>query len=174
MTSERTRGSPFDSFGPSFRRRTIVAAEPDPTNFERLEVNTAGDESTRFVQAAVGLECGRATFFQEKEGWASSLEPRPDSRSIDVDLVTVPDLLARVAAGQVDLLKVDIEGAEWPLLEEGALQDASGCLIGELHFGGGRTVADAERVLAGFDVTFHRKDEQVACFTALRRRAPTR
>jgi hypothetical protein len=32
----------------------------------------------------------------------------------------------------VDLLKVYIEGAEWPLLEGGALQAASDCLIGEL------------------------------------------
>jgi FkbM family methyltransferase len=152
----------------------IVAAEPDPTNFERLEANTSGDESTRLVQAAVGLESGRTPFYTEKEGWTSSLEPRPDSRSIDVDLVTVSDLIAHLAGGQVDLLKVDIEGAEWPLLEEGALQAASGCLIGELHFGAGRTLADAERVLGGFDVTFHRKNETVACFTALRRRAPAR
>ena len=115
----------------------IVAAEPDPANFEHLEANTSGDETTRLVQAAVGLESGRTTFYPEKEGWASSLEPRPDSRPIEVDLVTVSDLLAHVGARHVDLLKVDIEGAEWPLLEEGALQDASGCLIGELHFGGG-------------------------------------
>lgn len=155
-----------------FPSAEIVAAEPDPINFKRLEANTAGDEFTRLVQAAVGLERGRARFFQEKEGWASSLEPRPGGRAVDVDLITVPDLLASAGARQVDLLKVDIEGAEWPLLEEGALQDASGCLIGELHFGGGRTVADAERLLAGFDLTFYRRDEHAACFTARRRRAP--
>jgi FkbM family methyltransferase len=152
----------------------IVAAEPDPANFERLEANTSGDESTRLVQAAVGLEPGRTTFYPGKEGWASSLEPQPDSRPIDVDLVTVADLLAQVGAPQADLLKVDIEGAEWPLLEGGTLQGASNCLIGELHFADGRTLADAERLLAGFDVTFHRKNETAACFTARRRPAPVR
>jgi FkbM family methyltransferase len=152
----------------------IVAAEPDPANFQRLEANTSGDESTRLVQAAVGLESGRTRFFPQKEGWTSSLEPGPGSRAIDVDQVTVPELLGHVGARQVDLLKVDIEGAEWPLLEGGALQGASGCLIGELHFGPGRGLADAKRLLAGFDVTVHRKNEAAACFTARRRRAPAR
>jgi FkbM family methyltransferase len=150
----------------------IVAAEPDPVNFERLRANSLGDESTRLVQAAVGLESGQAKFYPEKEGWSSSLEPRPGAPALDVDLVSVSDLLARLGADQVDLLKVDIEGAEWPLLEAGALQDASACLIGELHFGGGRTVTDAERLLAEFDVTFHRKNEAGACFTARRRQVP--
>lgn len=152
----------------------IVAAEPDPANFERLAANTSGDESTRLVQAAVGLESGQTTFYPEKEGWTSSLEPRPDSRGIHVDLVTVSDLLAHVGAREVDLLKVDIEGAEWPLLERGALQRASGCLIGELHFDAGRELADAKRLLAGFDVTFHHKNEAAACFTARRGRPPAR
>jgi FkbM family methyltransferase len=152
----------------------IVAAEPDPANFERLEANTSGDQSTRLVKAAVGLESGRTTFYPEKDGWTSSLEPRPDSHAIDVDLVTVTDLLGQIGARQVDLLKVDIEGAEWPLLEGGALQGASGCLVGELHFDAGRELADAERLLAGFDVTFHHKSEAAASFTARRRQAPAR
>lgn len=74
----------------------------------------------------------------------------------------------------MDLLKVDIEDAEWPLLEGGALQSTSPCLIAELHLGDGRTFADAERMLARFDLTFHRRDEAAACFTAPRRRAPAR
>jgi FkbM family methyltransferase len=152
----------------------IVAAEPDPANFEHLEANTSGDGSIRLVKAAVGLESGRTRFYPGKDGWESSLEPRRDSHAIDVDLVTVPDLLAEVGASQVDLLKLDIEGAEWPLLEGGALQSASPCLVGELHFDDDHTLADAERMLAGFDVTFHRLDEVAACFTARRRRAPAR
>jgi hypothetical protein len=74
----------------------------------------------------------------------------------------------------VDLLKVDIEGAVWPLLEGGALQAASDCLIGELHFVNGRGLADAERLFAGFDLTFHRQNDTAACFTARRRRDQAR
>jgi FkbM family methyltransferase len=152
----------------------IVAAEPDPGNFQRLAANVSGDESTRLVQAAVGLEPGRVKFYPEEEGWASSLAPRPGGHAIDVDLVTVRDLLDRLGTTRADLLKIDIEGAEWPLLERGALQEASGCLIGELHFGDGHTLADAKRLLAGFDLTLHRSDEAAACFTARRRRDPDR
>jgi FkbM family methyltransferase len=55
----------------------VVAAEPDPTNFERLKANTSGHKLTRLVQAAVGLEPGRATSYPQNEGGESSLEPRP-------------------------------------------------------------------------------------------------
>ena len=146
----------------------IVAAEPDPSNFGRLVASTSRDKATQLVQAAVAPDRGRATFYAEAEGWGSSLEPREDARAVDVELVTVPDLVARVGGQRVDLLKVDIEGGEWPLLEAGVLQAASDCLIGELHFGDRHTLADAKRLLADFDVTIREKGGTIATFTARR------
>jgi FkbM family methyltransferase len=147
----------------------IVAAEPDPSNFQRLASATSRDDATQLVRAAVAPARGTATFYAEAEGWGSSLEPRDGARSVEVELITVPDLLARVGGRRVDLLKVDIEGGEWPLLEAGVLQAASDCLIGELHFGGRHTLAEARRLLADFDVTIRDKGGTIASFTARRR-----
>ena len=69
---------------------------------------------------------------------------------------------------KVDLLKVDIEGAEWPLLEAGDLQAASDCIVGEAHFDG-HDEHDLLRLLDGFDVTVHGRHGPTARFTAIRR-----
>ena len=148
---------------------TIVAAEPDPANFERLAANVSGDGATSIVQAAVAPDHGRATFYAASEGWASSLEPRDDARVVDVATVTMSDLLVHVGGQRADLLKIDIEGGEWPLLEAGDVQDASDCLVGELHFDDRHTLADAKRLLADFDLTIHKQHGPFASFTARRR-----
>jgi FkbM family methyltransferase len=148
---------------------TILAVEPDPGNFDRLTENVSGDGRTHVVRAAAGPEHGTATFYAQADGWGSSLEPREGARPVDVDVVTVVELLHRSGEEQVDLLKIDIEGGEWPLLEAGAIQDVADCLMGELHFDPDHSLADAERLLAGFDVTFHATGGTRASFTARRR-----
>jgi hypothetical protein len=63
----------------------IVAAEPDPTNFARLEANASGSDPIRLVQAAVGLEPGRAKFNPGKRAGrprSSRAPARARSRSI--------------------------------------------------------------------------------------------
>jgi FkbM family methyltransferase len=145
----------------------IVAAEPDPRNLERLRTNVGRLDGVHVVEAAVAPEPGRATFFVAPEGWASSLRDCPGGVPCEVACVTLDGLLP---GGRADLLKVDIEGGEWPLLEAGALQAASDCLVGEAHYHG-HDEADLRRWLAGFDVTVHRETGTVASFTAVRRPA---
>jgi FkbM family methyltransferase len=145
----------------------IVAAEPDPRNLARLRSNVGGLPRVRVVEAAVAPEAGRSTFYVAPEGWASSLRDRGGGVPCEVECVTLRGLLP---GGRADLLKVDIEGGEWPLLAAGALQAASDCLVGEVHYDG-NDEADLRRWLAGFDVTVHREAGTVASFTAVRRPA---
>jgi FkbM family methyltransferase len=147
----------------------IVAVEPDPGNFDRLTENLSGDDRTDVLQAAVGPEHGTATLYADADGWASSMRPRDGARPIDVDVVTIAELLHRSGEEEVDLLKLDIEGGEWALLEAGPIQDVAHCVMGELHFDADHTLADAERLLAGFDVTFHATGGTRTSFTARRR-----
>lgn len=70
----------------------------------------------RFVEGALGEAPGRATFFDDESGFAS-LHPNrrhsTSSASREVAMHTVDDL---VGEGRLDLLKLDIEGAElWAL-----------------------------------------------------------
>ena len=95
------------------------------------------------------------------------MSERQGATRTEVECVTLDDLLGGVGA---DVLKVDIEGAEWPLLEAGALQAAGDCIVGEVHYDDGRDEGDLRRLLGGFDVTVHESRGRVASFTATRRR----
>lgn len=143
----------------------IVAVEPDPVNFARLQANAA---DATLVHAAVTVAGGRGLFYVATEGWSSSLRERRDARPVEVRLLTVGDLLGEIGGGRVGLVKVDIEGGEWPLLEAGALQDAAECIVGELHFDDGRSVESAARLFDGWQFDVREKRRAIATFTARR------
>lgn len=54
---------------------------------------------------------GNSVFPAFSEHWS-----RGETRRIEVEMIALPELLARAGIRHVDLLKVDIEGAEWDLL----------------------------------------------------------
>jgi len=150
-----------------FPSARIVAAEPDPRNLARLHRNVAGLGQVRVVEAAVAPEPGTANFVVASEGWASALsDGGPAEGTIEVACVTLDSLLD---SGKADLLKVDIEGGEWPLLEAGALQAASDCIVGEAHYDG-HDEQELRQWLRDFEVTVHKEHHGVASFTATRRR----
>jgi FkbM family methyltransferase len=55
---------------------------------------------------------GNSVFRRMSEAWAPG-----ESREIQVEMITLPALLRLLGATRIDLLKVDIEGSEWDLLE---------------------------------------------------------
>jgi FkbM family methyltransferase len=153
-----------------YRDARIVGVEPDPRLFARLRENTRALAGVSVQPVAASDRTGSARFFAAAEGWASSLSrPRGRADEIEVQCETVAGILAREGLDRVDLVKVDIEGGEWPLLESGQLQAVTDCIVGELHDGGpGRTVDDARRALGGWTLTVHAADGAVASFTAVR------
>jgi FkbM family methyltransferase len=95
----------------------IIAVEPNPDAFARLCANTGRLPNIRLLNAAVAPESGPVTLFAGKGTWVSSLVPDDTSpERFVVDAVTLDDLVGRVDGRTVDVLKVDIEGAEGPVL----------------------------------------------------------
>lgn len=104
----------------------VICYEPDPHNVECLRINL-GDHA-EIHQAAVSSAGGVITLQQVpgNRGLGSIVAGRLEERStptvpIQVPLVSLRDVIA--GAGRVDLLKIDIEGAEYPIIldSEGAL-----------------------------------------------------
>jgi FkbM family methyltransferase len=149
----------------AFPEAAITAVEADPVNFARLAQNAP---DAMLVQAAVAAQRGVGTFYSSGDGWGSSLRPKRGARPVQVRLLTLADLLEQAGVRRAGLLKIDIEGGEWPLLEAGALQAAADCIVGELHFDDGRSLQDAVRLFDGWRLDVREKQPGIATFTAIR------
>ncbi len=129
----------------------VVAFEPDPYAFSRLEARFTDHPRVTLVQAAVGMEEGRvqlmrATNFDDNPAGASVKSTVLDGgrmidkgQGVEVAMIDLPAFLeAQIAGrGEVAFVKMDIEGAELALLEEldgrGLLGGPVRCLVAETH-----------------------------------------
>jgi FkbM family methyltransferase len=100
----------------------VVAFEPDPAVFEVLRWNTRFLEGAELYQVALGT--GMAAAFWSEGTDAGRLIPADEVGADAITVVTTPlsEVLSRL--GKVDMLKLDIEGAEMDVLEEA--EDALG------------------------------------------------
>jgi FkbM family methyltransferase len=108
-------------FSSLFPGAQIMCCEPDPRNIAMLrETIDANALNAKIVEAAVASKAGRLRLRIGANPTCSSLESTEmhDLKdSIEVDLVTVPQIMERAGWDQIDILKIDIEGSEKELLE---------------------------------------------------------
>jgi FkbM family methyltransferase len=94
----------------------LVAIEPDPENVAlcRRNLHPFGDRAL-VLHAAVWSECRPlriAPASKQRGAWARSVEPA-SAQDADVDGLTIPEILIRTrSSAPIDLLKMDVEGAE--------------------------------------------------------------
>jgi FkbM family methyltransferase len=109
--------------GQKLRRKTglIFAFEPCPATFSILEKNLALNHlaEVRTVRAAVSDQTGEALLFVNarfKDGLNSLQDPSHSDAEVvgrePVPTVTLDDFIARSSIPRVDVMKVDVEGAE--------------------------------------------------------------
>ncbi len=110
----------------------VVAVEPAPRTFSRLTRNVGGLPGVTPVNAAVSDKDGEASFTEERLSWGSRLSPTGGQT---VETMTLARLRARYQLPLIDVLKVDIEGAEWDVLRSDADLDGVRHVLIELHGG---------------------------------------
>jgi FkbM family methyltransferase len=112
----------------------IVGLEPDPSAFARLHANVAGLEKVTVLRVAAAAADDRRSFYPATETWLSSLRPPAGGRdSIEVEARALDSLLAELGIEHVDLLKIDVEGAEEEVLPGFAGLASVGGVVGEIH-----------------------------------------
>ncbi|MGF1554417.1 MAG: FkbM family methyltransferase [Paracoccaceae bacterium] len=90
-----------------------VAVEPEPTMAERLRVNLAGSGAC-VVEAALAERSGQVRL---SAAGANRGEVRLDAAgAVEVGAVTLAGLAEAQGLARIDALKIDIEGAEHPVL----------------------------------------------------------
>ena len=100
-------------FANEYPRARIIAVEPEKSNFDLLQKNASPYRNVTCIHAAVwnrGVSLKIAN--PEAENWLFRVAESEAGESDSCRAVTVCDLMAVAGVDRVDILKVDIEGAE--------------------------------------------------------------
>lgn len=95
----------------------VLAFEPNPDYYADLEARFADDP--RVETLPYGLGASDAVLPMQKLGPGSTVygEPDPDAATVDVQIRDVAAVFDELGLDRVDLMKLNIEGAEYDLLE---------------------------------------------------------
>jgi FkbM family methyltransferase len=94
-----------------YPQATIVAVEPEDSNYEVLVDNVRSWPNVVTVKAALGGERGHAVVKAADLGWAAQTT-RSDA---GIQLITIEDCVTLVPGGHCFIVKIDIEGFEQDL-----------------------------------------------------------
>jgi len=110
----------------------VIAVEPVPENARLVRKNVSRLGRVDVVEAAAWPRPARLTLVDPgKSFWGMRVA---EDAAGEVAAVTIPALLERAGVGRIDILKVDIEGAEAELFSENtAWLERVGVLVLELH-----------------------------------------
>jgi FkbM family methyltransferase len=148
-------------FRARYPQAKIYGVEPNPRAFELLRRNVGDDPRVEIRQVAVAGSDGTADFYAAKDTWASSLSPtRARYDLVQVATRSLDSLLAELGLERVDLLKVDVEGAEGEVFEAFTPLPRIRWIVGELHLNllGCTHEAFFERHLTGYAIDAHVAD----------------
>lgn len=95
----------------------IEAFEPDTQNFELLKRNCENNalQDVALYQAAVWTSNGSIAFSAD-DSEASHISEATSAKAVNVQSIRLKESLQKYA--QVDMLKMDIEGAEWDVVQD--------------------------------------------------------
>lgn len=124
----------FEQLYPDAR---IVGLEPDPDTWVTCLYNVRRRPSISVRRAALTGAEGPLTLSRSSAGsWATSAYESDGGDSFVADGVTLDNVIAD-CGGHIDLLKLDIEGAEWDVLRGCTQLERVDCIVGELHASAG-------------------------------------
>lgn len=107
----------------------VVSIEPDPDNLEILRLNAAEGSDLEVVEACASNHDGTLRFVSGQEAGSHVANGSSSDDTIEVPCVDVFRL-----ADSADLIKIDIEGSEWDILDDPRLGEVPAkALVMEWH-----------------------------------------
>lgn len=122
-----------------FPRATVVAVEPDSRNFDILVQNLAPYEPRAVpMRSALWSHKARMSIQQSaglQDEWGTKVKESTREDTSTVEAIDVPWLLQQSPRGRIDILKIDIEGAEEMVFGQGSERwiNQVGMIMIELH-----------------------------------------
>lgn len=112
----------------------VYSFEPSPTTYQRLMQNVAQCKNIIPVQRALSGNNGQVIFYDyPSKSIASSLVDRGGGEKVTVVGSTLQEVMREFKVEHVDVLKFDIEGAEYDMFKNFDRYSEIGYLIGEVH-----------------------------------------
>ena len=113
---------------------TVIALEPDDENYACFQKNVGdylASGRVKALQACVSNVTGTVQFKMQGESWARSMVAKG---GVEVPAFSLTDLFEKYGLEKVDILKMDIEGAEKQVFESaGEWLDRVGWILIEIH-----------------------------------------
>ena len=142
----------------------IWAFEPDPNNWQRLKNNVNNLHRVQIFNVAAAADSGTALFSADAHrGTSSGLFGEDMNQSVRVETWSLDYILEKIDRPQIDLVKFDIEGAEYGVFESFTGWDRVEVFSGELHQMDTQGTPEALCALFtanGFDVELKGDDER--------------
>lgn len=144
----------------------IRAYEPEPSNFALLLKNTKGLKGVECVNAAVSVQTGTATL-SSRSGSSISGSIKRFGSGVEVKTVAIDEILD----SYIDLLKFDVEGAEYDIFSAATKLGMVKMLVGELHLDllSGKTKEQFCSIFKEFTVSEHKLNDRRYIITAQRK-----
>ena len=148
-------------------RARVIVVEPDPENFELLRRNVAPYPTVTPVHGAVWSKAAMMSVVDPGIGtWGYQTVPADQTAHAgrgEVRARTIPELMEEHGLDSIDILKLDIEGAEKQVLETSIEWiDRVGTLMVEVHPDLNAGASDVfDRVAEGFDRRWRQGDVDV-------------
>jgi FkbM family methyltransferase len=123
------------NFHTDFPECKIIGIEPDPVNYQFTLINSKDLKNVEVLNSALWHENTKLHLKDNGKGeYAFSLVTNGKIYS-EVDTITMTDLMDIYNLNHIDLLKIDIEGAELDIFSKGSLDWISkvNCIVIELH-----------------------------------------
>jgi len=114
---------------------TILSVEPHPENFALLKANVAEVPRILPIHACVtGTPQKAIRFTTNQAAWGNRIATDADTNgSVWIPAITIDELCKRNGIEKIDLLKLDIEGAEQQVLQNGTFLARTEHIVVELH-----------------------------------------
>jgi FkbM family methyltransferase len=112
----------------------LIGIEPDPIAFNTLRLNTADDANTEILPVAAAGGDGVRTFYSSGESVVSGFaRTRTFQKPIRVPTKSLDSLMRDLELDAIDVLKIDVEGAEEEVLGSCTRLADVRTIVGELH-----------------------------------------
>jgi len=93
----------------------MVLVEPIPEFYGHLSNKFKGNPKVKLLNYGISTNSHQGKLFLSADGTSKYIQ---NSRPIDVNFITITEVLKEVDKDQIDLIQINIEGEEYSLLEQ--------------------------------------------------------